>query len=71
MVAPAEAALAVTDEPIRLDINSSSFSRFITKIKGLTYYDPATLQPVTAVVTEETTPVESTTEAPVETTTVQ
>jgi len=42
---------AVTDEPLKLDINSTTFSKFITKIKGLTYYDPDTLEPVVAVET--------------------
>lgn len=50
---------AVTDDPIKLDINSTAFAKFITKVKSLTYYDPTKLQPVEVV---ETHPTEATTE---------
>ncbi len=35
---------AVTDDPLDLDITSPDFISLINKIKGLRYYDPATLQ---------------------------
>jgi Tfp pilus assembly protein PilO len=58
---------AVIDDPINLDIRDQSYAKFITKIKGLTYYDPLVLTPVEEIVEtpeeeptqgEETTPTE-------------
>lgn len=36
---------AVTDDPIKLDINNIDYQKFLTKVKSLTYYDPAKLEP--------------------------
>lgn len=57
---------AVTDDPIKLDINSTTFAKFITKIKSLTYYDPERLEPVEVVETQEPAEEETTEEQPQE-----